>query len=658
MKKLLPILFFATTAQIAFAQDSCETAMTVTEGTYTVESVSGTEIPMPICSSGGEGATAGMWYAYTPSETLFLNVTTDLPETGNTDTRVQVYIGACGDLVCIAGDDDGGTGLTSMLSFQANEGNTYYIAFDNRYSSGGFNFQLTETPMGSVTFGFTPVGISNISSTVCVVDMNGDFLDDVVSTSSTSIRIHYQQPDGSFTTANYTTASVPAASWSIAAGDIDGNGFNDLLYGNGQAVSFVYANEDGTAYTATSFSQYVFSQRSNFIDINNDGNLDAFVCHDVAPNVFFINDGGGNLSFNQGGLGDTPNGGNYGSIWVDYDNDCDMDMFIAKCGADNINQMHRNNGDGTFSFVAPELDLDDNASNWSSAWGDFDNDGDMDGFIGASGGAHIVRRNNGDGSFSNVTAGSGFDIMTSTSIEWITHDFNNDGYLDIMGGGNVVMFGNGDLTFTPTAVQISNGAVGDLNNDGFLDIMQSGNIYYNNANNNNYIKINTVGTVSNKNGIGARVEITSALGTQIREVRSGDGFRYMSSLNTHFGIGSDTEIEKILICWPSGLVSEILNPEINTTVTVVEEATSVGIFKPTAVDLLVYPNPATDVLYLGSSQLINRQNATVFDISGKVVLESALINDQLNVSDLNSGVYFLRVVLENGEILNQKFIKQ
>jgi hypothetical protein len=658
MKKLLLLLIFAASTQIAFSQSTCETAMTVVEGTYIVESVNGTEIPLPVCSSGGVGATAGMWYVYTPSETLFLNITTDLPGTGNTDTRLQVYTGGCGSLVCVAGDDDGGSGLTSMLSFQANEGNTYYIAFDNRYSSGGFHFQLTETPMGSVVFGFTPTGISNVSSTVCVVDMNGDFLDDVVSTTSTNVRIHYQQPNGTFITSNYPTASVPSASWSIAAGDIDGNGFNDLLYGNGQAVSFVYANDDGTAYTAMSFPNYVFSQRSNFIDIDNDGNLDAFVCHDVAPNVFFMNDGGGNLSFNQGGLGDTPNGGNYGSIWVDYDNDCDMDLFIAKCGADNINQMHRNNGDGTFSFVGPEHNLNDNASNWSSAWGDFDNDGDMDGFIGASGGTHILRRNNGDGTFTNVLAGSGFDVMTATSIEWITHDFNNDGYLDIMGGGNVVMFGNGDLTFTPTPVQISNGAVGDLNNDGFLDIVQGGNIYYNNTNNNNYIKINTIGTVSNKNGIGARVEITSALGTQIRDVRSGDGFRYMSSLNTHFGLGTDTEIEKITICWPSGLVSEVVNPQINTTVTIVEEATSVGIFKPTAVDLVVYPNPATDVLYLASSQQINRQNALIFDLTGKVVLQTALINDQLNVSNLKSGVYFLRVVLESGEILNQKFIKQ
>jgi hypothetical protein len=656
MKKLLPILIFAITAQMANSQSTCETAMPVVEGTYVVETVNGTEIPLPVCSSGGEGATAGMWYAYTPSETLFLNITTDLPGTGNTDTRLQVYSGVCGSLVCVAGDDDGGSGLTSMLSFQANVGTTYYIAFDNRYSSNGFHFQLTETPMGSVEFSFIPVAVPNFGGTVCVVDMNGDFLDDLVTTSSTNVRIGYQQADGTFIIVNYPTASVPAASWSIAAGDIDGNGYNDLLYGNGSAVSFVYANDDGTAYSAMSFPNYVFSQRSNFIDLNNDGNLDAFVCHDVAPNVFFMNDGGGNLSFNQGGLGE--NGGNYGSIWVDYDNDCDMDLFIAKCGSDNINQLHRNNGDGTFTFVGPEHNLNDNASNWSSAWGDFDNDGDMDGFIGASGGTHILRRNNGDGSFTNVLAGSGFDVMTATSIEWITHDFNNDGYLDIMGGGNVVMFGNGDLTFTPTPVQISNGAVGDLNNDGFLDILQGSNIYYNNGNNNNYIKINTIGTVSNKNGIGARVEITSALGTQIRDVRSGDGFRYMSSLNTHFGLGTDTEIEKITVCWPSGLVSEILNPAVNTTITIVEEATSVGIFKPTAVDLVVYPNPATDVLYLASSQQINRQNALVFDLSGKVILETALINDQLNVSNLKSGVYFLRVVLENGEILNQKFIKQ
>ena len=61
-----------------------------------------------------------------------------------------------------------------------------------------------------------------------------------------------------------------------------------------------------------------------------------------------------------------------------------------------------------------------------------------------------------------------------------------------------------------------------------------------------WLKIYTIGVQSNRNGIGARIEITtSGLGTQIRDVRSGEGFRYMGSLNTHFGIGSDTSITSV-----------------------------------------------------------------------------------------------------------------
>ncbi len=124
------------------------------------------------------------------------------------------------------------------------------------------------------------------------------------------------------------------------------------------------ANNDGTAFTEVSGSEYVFSQRSNFADLNNDGQLDAFVCHDVVPNVYYINDGNGNLIFYQGadlngipsGLGLVSNGGNYGTVWIDYDNDRDMDLFIAKCrgGATEakINQLHRNNGDNTYTNVA------------------------------------------------------------------------------------------------------------------------------------------------------------------------------------------------------------------------------------------------------------------------------------------------------------------
>src|SRR5690606_2927347 len=292
------------------------------------------------------------------------------------------------------------------------------------------------------------------------------------------------------------------------------------------------ANQDGTAYSQINSTSFIFSQRTNFVDINNDGHLDAFICHDVEPNVYYMNDGETNLTFYQGGMGDFPSGGNYGSLWFDFDNDGDLDLFISKCrggnsGA-NINELHRNNGDGTFTNIAPDLAMDDPIQTWSSAIGDFDNDGDMDIMIGASSfanGGHILKRNNGDGTFTDVTTGSGFESFNGQGYEYVTHDFNNDGYLDILTSSQVIFLGNGDLTFSPINAGVPDGAVGDLNNDGFLDVQSGGTVYFNNGNNNNWIKFSFEGIQSNRNGIGARVEIHGAWGMQIREVRSGDGFR-------------------------------------------------------------------------------------------------------------------------------------
>ena len=75
------------------------------------------------------------------------------------------------------------------------------------------------------------------------------------------------------------------------------------------------------------------------------------MCHDVDANVYHLNDGSGNLTFHQGGLGETC--GNYGSVWIDYDGDHDVDLFVSKCGCDPVDILYRNNGDGTFTNVAP-----------------------------------------------------------------------------------------------------------------------------------------------------------------------------------------------------------------------------------------------------------------------------------------------------------------
>jgi len=517
---------------------------------------------------------------------------------------------------------------------------------------------------------FTPMSVpAQGQYRICVVDMNGDYLDDIVSVSSDNINILFQQENGTFEAQDFTTTpAMYNPGWSIAAGDITANGYNDLLYGSGNGVTFMYANDEGTGYTQVSGPEFVFVQRSNFIDINNDGHLDAFTCHDVAPNVYYINDGSGNLEFNQGGLGDHPTGGHYGSLWVDYNNDGHIDLFIAKCSGGGqgsqarFNELHRNNGDGTFTDVSVESGLRDGVQTWSAAWGDFDNDGFMDVFVGASSfsdGGHKLMKNNGDGTFTDVTAGSGLDSFNGTSIEHATYDFNNDGYLDIFGNSNVILMNNGDMTFTEVAAPFSSASIGDLNNDGFLDAFTGNNniVHLNDGNDNNWIVIHTEGVESNRNGIGARIEVHSAMGTQIRDVRSGEGFRHMSTLNTHFGIGQDSEIEKVVIKWPSGIVDVIEEPEINTQLFVREGDAPMSVEEQILQYISLYPNPTKGELFIASKQSLVGSEINIYDISGRLVINNKLTGNTVDVSNLNTGLYFLNLTID-GQRVKLQFIKQ
>ncbi|WP_179009371.1 FG-GAP-like repeat-containing protein [Winogradskyella forsetii] len=608
---------------------------------------------------------------------------------GSSETSWQVAIRLASENAPASGTTTSNTTYTFSSLAQETDYTIYVRAV---CGSEGFSLWktisiTTGTDLSGYPVTFTANSINTTGSyDIALVDLNGDFLDDVVSVSSTNINVHYQLATGGYNAVNITTSPADnLPTWSLAAGDFDKNGYNDLVYGSTSGVTFMKANETGTGYTEISGSEDIFSQRTNFVDINNDGNLDAFVCHDVQANVYFINDGSGNLTFYQGrspgivpnGLGLTPGGGNYGTVWIDYDNDRDMDMFIAKCrgGSTTIstNELWRNDGNGIFVNVADTgwynttypsdghnnaSNLGDNVQTWSSAWGDFDNDGDMDVYVGASNdtnGDSKLMRNNGDGTFTDVTAGSGV-LAANMGTENAPADFDNDGYVDILSNGDV-LFNNGDFTFSNYASNMPpSGAIGDANNDGFLDVFRSGNIHINNTNTNNWIKINTVGTVSNINGIGARVEILTPSGIQIRDVRSGEGFEFMSSLNTHFGIGTDTSITSMTIYWPSGIVDYISNPAINTTHTIVE-GSALSVIDETLADLSVYPNPVEDELTIKTSADIINKIATIFDLNGKRVLNLKLKSTTIDVSYLTSGVYFLRLESE-GKIMKRKFIKK
>jgi len=675
MKKITLLLHLCLSFQFSFAQSSCATAQAITAGTITVNELNGAN---DITSCYSTSANLANWYSYTPTQNYTVTISSDLAINICKDTYVNIYSGTCAGLSCLASDDDAGViacnngintnSYLSVVSFTALVGITYYIAWDNRWSASaplGFDFQLTETPFVLPPIYFTTSTISSSSSICSVADMNGDYLDDIVTVQTNQMTVLTQNTSGGgFTSTVYDLPNLTAnPSWSIAAGDFDKNGFNDLVFGSSSRLAVIQANSTGTGYTEISYPQNIFTQRTNFVDINNDGNLDLWACHDVAQSHAYRNDGAGNLVFDISLMPTLAVGGNYQSQWSDLDNDGDIDMYLAKCrgGAavgdpQRINLFYKNNGDGTFTESGAAAGINDGSQSWSSAIEDYDNDGDMDILLSNISDTNKLYRNNGDGTFTDVYALSGINPQVG-SWELQAADFNNDGRIDFMWQNSKELYlNNGDLTFTGYDLSFSKGAIGDLNNDGFLDVQYNNQVFFNVPNGNNWIKINLQGIQSNRNGIGARVEIYGPFGKQIREIKSGNGFSQQSTLNAHFGLGTATVVTKIIVRWPSGLVDTILNPTINDASIIVEGSTLASeSFNNSAFSL--YPIPAKNVLNIKTTNNISMKLAQVYDLNGKLISETKLISPTLNTESLSKGTYIIMLRDENDKDYSKKFIK-
>jgi hypothetical protein len=513
------------------------------------------------------------------------------------------------------------------------------------------------------------IGSYALNSEVAV-DMNGDHLDDYVRIASGGVGIDYQNGDGTFTSQFYSMGISNPPSWSVAAGDMDGDGFTDLVLGNGNRVSFLWANSsDGiniTSFTEdNSDSTYIFSQRSNVVDIDNDGDLDAFVCHDVDESHPYRNDGGRIMTLDQNFIVTLDRPGNYASVWVDYDNDGDTDMFLTKCrgGAsagdpNRDNAMYTNNGDGTFTENALDIGMRDNAQSWSTVFEDFDNDGDFDAFIVNHTDQNRFMVNDGNGNFTDMIATTGINAGDLGAWENQTGDFNNDGFVDIFSELSKELYLNqGDGTFIGYDLPFDEGGIADMNNDGFLDVVRNNDLWINQGNSNNYVMAKLIGVESNIQGIGARVKIYGDWGVQMREVRSGQGFSHMSSLNAHFGLGSASSIDKIVVQWPSGNVDEIINPDINMLHVITEGDFPLNVTDFEINGLQAYPNPTVDRLNFSVAGL-DQTAVQIFDINGRLALTTKIDNaNGINVAGLTSGVYFANLQVENKDV-SYKFIKK
>lgn len=522
------------------------------------------------------------------------------------------------------------------------------------------------------TVAVAQVSFTNMSSEVgnypdhseVAVDMNNDYIDDYVRVSQNGIGIDYSNGDGTFNSVWYPMSIANVPNWSIAAGDLDENGYNDLVLGNGSRVSFLHANSDGTSFTETTYPEYIFSQRSTMADIDNDGDLDSFVCHDVDLSHPYRNDGTGVMTLDQTLIETIDAPGNYASIWVDYDNDGDLDMYLTKCrgGAPpgdpfRDNAMYTNNGDGTFTENAQDINMRDNAQSWATVFEDFDNDGDFDAFIVNHDFQNRFMLNDGTGNFTDIIATTGINANDLGAWENQAGDFNNDGFVDIFSElSNELYINNGDLTFTGQNLPFDEGAIGDFNNDGFLDVANDGNVWMNNGNSNNYVKVGLQGVQSNWNGIGAKVKIYGDWGMQVREVRSGQGFSHMNSLVVHFGLGTASTIDAIQIEWPSGIVDLIENPDINTQHIYVEgdNVLATTDFQKEGINL--FPNPATNQINFSLAGL-NGTAVNILDVNGRTVLSTVISSENnIDVTSLQSGTYFAQLEVEN-KLVSYKFVK-
>jgi len=437
-----------------------------------------------------------------------------------------------------------------------------------------------------------------------IADVNGDGMDDIVRVTSRNVlEVNFSSGNRTELKLEQYAASIPAEAWNITVGNLDNHGPNEIALGTVYKGGYIfrYSEDLQTLELIQSTSRDFYSQGSNFVDINNDGHLDWFVCDDESENEIFLNDGNGSLIESDDFIDmsthvKSDNSGNYASDWVDIDSDGDLDCYISKCRSAardatdprRINQLFINNGNNQFTEEAEKFNIAIGTQTWATNFGDLDNDGDIDAIVINHGDNWNLLENINNKKF--VDRPELINNLHGFAIQCILRDFDNNGYLDILvtGSNQYMWFNYGDLNFELVRKPFrfytaTNFAVGDINHDGFTDAYVAHTrgyndpgvvddlLYINQANDNNWAGFRLVGKISNHSGIGARIRAyTPSIGWQTRDVRSGESYGIMNSLNSIFGLGSEDKIETLEVLWPSGEFDRFSNIESGKYYTITE----------------------------------------------------------------------------------------
>jgi len=521
----------------------------------------------------------------------------------------------------------------------------------------------------------------------------------------------------------------------IAAVDYDNDGLCDLFIPDGVESKLFRNRGDGTFEDVTAkagLSGLDGVSTAVFADYDNDGHKDLFVSRTFSPNQLFHNNGDGTFTdvTREAGIGEDC--ATTVAAWADYNNDGLLDLYVGRyldprktipttfySRNGEPNQLYRNNGDGTFTNVTEEAGVGDPGLCLGAVWGDFNDDGYPDLYVVNDFGRKTLYRNNGDGTFTDITVKSK-TLAYGAGMSASYADYNNDGrfdfyvthirsehawyaeaptvkrymlrsftegtwktdmplYMEIMrqsglaftrvfqqmASGNTLLRNKGDGSFEDVTLQANANPPGwfwgavfaDFNNNGWQDLYAANGWVYNDKDteieleflnnvvtrqreyktgiffnpahfgrtswhgwernrylrnnadgtfseighatgtdlvlnsrgvavadfwnrgvmdiavaasdarhallknqgglNRNWLQIELIGVLSNRDAVGARVAIHVNGTKQFREVVSGDSYGSQSSLRIHFGLDQATKVDRLVVTWPTSKTTQV-----------------------------------------------------------------------------------------------------
>ncbi len=478
--------------------------------------------------------------------------------------------------------------------------------------------------------------------------------------------------------------------------DIDNDGDLDLVGIKNNDYEGVFLNNGYGYYTLDTLvaNNGNIPDYTALIDMNSDGYVD--IVHVLGDVFVLYNNGEGDfLECDTIPIDmEERNGWWHSTCWSDADEDGDMDVFVgftdlnlASWGPGNV--LLQNNGDSFESLDNSHINTSDSSATDCVNWADYDNDGDMDLYVlnmtvQPDGPPSKLYKNLGNMEFEEyVFEDEMYRNSFTNSSNW--GDLDNDGDLDLYVSveNNTFPFG-GQTSATPYNILFRNDGEGvftnilehslakesshtanlfDQDNDGDLDVLLvryswsvSGrnNLFLNEGNENSWIMINCVGTVSNRSAIGARVYARAFINgnhtIQTREITPVNGHISFANLRVHFGLGDAATIDTLEIHWPSGNVDTYLDVLVNKFYRAIED--SVLELDLRATNYIEYaPVIEIPILYIGDSTTIDLADHFGF-VTGDTVPE--ITGDTLQFMLLDEGNPDILIPSLEGTILKLK----